>query len=139
MSFCGAVVLNMPYSNTSSHIPAGHITAVRHVTIPGCRTEWHEHDEYMFLLPKLGSLALHTESNEREQRLAPCVLAVLEPGILHKTKSDGVDHRHTAIYAEGGFVSFCERKAQGHIARSAKRPRSASFRVSVPTSSLIRA
>ncbi|WP_250470021.1 AraC family transcriptional regulator [Caballeronia sp. GAFFF2] len=127
----------MIYPTSSSHIPGGRIAKVCRISMPGYRTEWHEHDEYMFLLPALGSLRLKTEANEREQSIGTRVLAIVEPRIFHETMSDSQDNRHTAIYVEKEFVAFCENKAQTRMVGRHGGTHRSPLLFSAPTASLL--
>jgi len=127
----------MLYPTTSAHIPAGRIATVCNLSIPGYRTAWHEHDEYMFLMPESGSLIVSTEADQRGQKLASRILAVIEPCVSHQTMTEGMDNRHTAVYVDKEFVAFCERKAHASVAGKRHKSGNSTLCFCAPTPSLV--
>ncbi|ELW9447370.1 helix-turn-helix transcriptional regulator [Burkholderia cenocepacia] len=107
----------MFYQTSKSHIPADRVAATRRITMADYVTSWHEHEEFMFLLPSQGTLTLTSECSKHSQRIGAGVLAMVPAGIFHDTASNPGEHCHTAIYAERDFVSFCARKSNVRIAR----------------------
>jgi AraC-like DNA-binding protein len=105
----------MAYPTASSHIPADRISATCRITMPGYATAWHEHDEFMFLLPRRGVLTLQAERSKRAQRVASGLLAVVSPKLFHETVSESGEHCHIAIYVQKDFASFCARHANGRM------------------------
>ncbi|MGI4856559.1 MAG: helix-turn-helix domain-containing protein [Janthinobacterium lividum] len=105
----------MPYQTTASHIPSSRVSATYRIALPGYETSWHEHEEFMFLLPDRGTLTVSVDSSDA-QRVGCGLLAVVAPGRLHKTTSSEGEHGHTAIYVEREFVAFCAKKADVRLA-----------------------
>jgi AraC-like DNA-binding protein len=105
------------YPTAASHIPADQISATCRITVPGYVTTWHQHDEFMFLLPRRGALTLQAEGHTRTQRVAADLLAVVSPRQYHQTVGNAGEHCHIAVYVEKDFVSFCARKANGRLAQ----------------------
>lgn len=103
----------MTYETAASHIPDGRIAATCRITMPGYATTWHEHDEFMFLLPRRGMLTLKTERSLRARRIAANSLAVVGPKLSHETAGNSGEHCHVALYVQKDFVSFCANKAAG--------------------------
>jgi AraC-like DNA-binding protein len=99
------------YPTTSTHIPPDRVSTVRRVSVPGYCTELHEHDEYMFLLPRAGLLVLNIESNTAPVRIPPMSFAVVPPKRFHETHGDRGAQEHIAVYVQSDFVAFCEGKA----------------------------
>jgi AraC-like DNA-binding protein len=112
----------MSYQTASSHISADRVSATCRITMAGYATSWHEHEEFMFLLPRRGALTLNSEHSKRAQRIGAGVLAVVPSRRFHETASSLGEHRHTAVYVQRDFVSFCARKANGTMA-SGEAPR----------------
>ncbi|WP_175682170.1 helix-turn-helix domain-containing protein [Burkholderia cenocepacia] len=106
----------MFYQTSKSHIPADRVAATRRITMADYVTSWHEHEEFMFLLPSQGTLTLTSECSKHSQRIGAGVLAMVPAGIFHDTASNPGEHCHTAVYAERDFVSFCARKSNVRIA-----------------------
>ncbi|WP_321955056.1 AraC family transcriptional regulator [Burkholderia cenocepacia] len=106
----------MFYQTSRSHIPADRVAATRRITMADYVTSWHEHEEFMFLLPSQGTLTLTSECSKHSQRIGAGVLAMVPAGIFHDTASNPGEHCHTAVYAERDFVSFCARKSNVRIA-----------------------
>ncbi|WP_333989731.1 AraC family transcriptional regulator [Burkholderia orbicola] len=106
----------MFYPTSKSHIPADRVAATRRITMADYVTSWHEHEEFMFLLPSQGTLTLTSECSKHSQRIGAGVLAMVPAGIFHDTASNPGEHCHTAVYAERDFVSFCARKSNVRIA-----------------------
>jgi len=106
----GKFVKHYPTANT--HLSENRIADVRQVSIGDYRTQPHEHDEYMFLLPRTGQLILNVESNASPLRLAPKSFVVVPPQRLHDTHGYRKEQEHVAVYVASDFVAFCERKAQ---------------------------
>ncbi|MBR8211738.1 helix-turn-helix transcriptional regulator [Burkholderia cenocepacia] len=106
----------MFYQTSKSHIPADRVAATRRITMADYVTSWHEHEEFMFLLPSQGTLTLTSECSKHSQRIGAGVLAMVPAGIFHDTTSNPGEHCHTAVYAERDFVSFCARKSNVRIA-----------------------
>ncbi|OXI28628.1 AraC family transcriptional regulator [Burkholderia sp. AU16741] len=106
----------MFYQTSKSHIPADRVAATRRITMADYVTSWHEHEEFMFLLPSQGTLTLTSERSKHAQRISAGVLAMVPAGIFHDTASNPGEHCHTAVYAERDFVSFCARKSNVRIA-----------------------
>ena len=106
----------MFYQTSKSHIPADRVAATRRITMADYVTSWHEHEEFMFLLPSQGSLTLTSECSKHSQRIGAGVLAMVPAGVFHDTASNPGEHCHTAVYAERDFVSFCARKSNVRIA-----------------------
>ncbi|CAM2161502.1 helix-turn-helix transcriptional regulator [Burkholderia orbicola] len=106
----------MFYQTSKSHIPADRVAATRRITMADYVTLWHEHEEFMFLLPSQGMLTLTSECSKHSQRIGAGVLAMVPAGIFHDTASNPGEHCHTAVYAERDFVSFCARKSNVRIA-----------------------
>lgn len=104
----------MPYQTAASHIPSSHVSATYRIALPGYETSWHEHEEFMFLLPDRGTLTVSVDSSGT-QRVGCGLLAVVAPRRFHKTTSSEGEHCHTAIYVEREFVSFCAKKADMHM------------------------
>jgi len=100
----------MLYNTAASHIPHSRVSATYHIALPGYETSWHEHEEFMFLLPKQGALTVNADSTDA-QRVGNGQLAVVAPQRFHKTTSSKGAHCHTAIYVDRDFVSFCAQKA----------------------------
>jgi len=112
----------MSYQTAASHIPADRVSATCRITMAGYATSWHEHEEFMFLLPCRGALTLNSEHSKHAQRIAAGVLAVVPPRGFHETASNRGEHCHTAVYVQRDFVSFCARKVNGAMA-SGEAPR----------------
>ncbi|SEE92963.1 transcriptional regulator, AraC family [Burkholderia sp. WP9] len=112
----------MFYQTASSHIPADRVSATCRITMAGYATSWHEHEEFMFLLPQRGALTLNSEHSKHAQRISASVLAVVPARRFHETASNRGEHCHTAVYVQRDFVSFCARKANGAMA-SGEAPR----------------
>ena len=106
----------MFYQTSKSHIPADRVAATRRITMADYVTSWHEHEEFMFLLPSQGTLTLTSECSKHSQRIGAGVLAMVPAGIFHDTASNPGEHCHTAVYAERDFVSCCARKSNVRIA-----------------------
>lgn len=107
----------MFYQTSKSHIPADRVAATCRITMADYVTSWHEHEEFMFLLPHQGALTLTSERSKHAQRISAGVLAMVPAGIFHDTASNRGEHCHTAVYVERDFVSFCARKSNGRIAK----------------------
>jgi AraC-like DNA-binding protein len=99
------------YPTTTSHIPFGQVSTVHCICVPRYRTNLHEHDEYMFLLPRTGLLMLSMETTAAPLRIRPMSMAAVPPKRFHQTYSDCGAHEHIAVYVESDFVAFCEEKA----------------------------
>jgi AraC-like DNA-binding protein len=112
----------MSYQTASSHIPSNRVSATCRITMAGYATSWHEHEEFMFLLPRQGALTLNSEHSQHAQRIGAGVLAVVPSQRFHETASNRGEHCHTAVYVQRDFVSFCARKANGAMA-SGEAPR----------------
>ncbi|MFM0433755.1 AraC family transcriptional regulator [Paraburkholderia aspalathi] len=112
----------MSYQTAASHIPVDRVSATCRITMAGYATSWHEHEEFMFLLPSRGALMLNSEHSKHAQRIAAGVLAVVPPRGFHETASNRGEHCHTAVYVQRDFVSFCARKVNGAMV-SGEAPR----------------
>lgn len=115
---CPNVDLVIYYPTANSHLHADRDAAVRQVAVGDYRTRPHEHDEYMFLLPRTGQLVLNVESNPAPLRLAPMSFVVVPPRRVHDTHGYRTRQEHIAVYASSQFVAHCERKAQRKLSSS---------------------
>jgi AraC-like DNA-binding protein len=100
------------YPTAHSHLSGDRIADVRQVSVGDYRTQPHEHDEYMFLLPRTGQLIVNVESNAAPLRVAPMSFVVVPPRRLHDTHGYRPQQEHVAVYVASDFVAYCERKAQ---------------------------
>ncbi|RQR24550.1 AraC family transcriptional regulator [Burkholderia sp. Bp9143] len=103
------------YPTASTHLSEDRVADVRQVSIGDYRTQPHEHDEYMFLLPRTGQLILNVESNASPLRVAPMSFVVVPPRRLHDTHGYRTQQEHVAVYVASDFVAYCERKAQRRL------------------------
>jgi AraC-like DNA-binding protein len=106
------------YPTAHSHLYADRVAAVRQVAVGDYRTRPHEHDEYMFLLPRTGQLILNVESNRTPLRVAPMSFVVVPPRRVHDTHGYLARQEHIAVYVSSEFVAHCERKAQRKLSCS---------------------
>jgi AraC-like DNA-binding protein len=100
------------YPTAHTHLSKDRVANVRQVSIGNYRTQPHEHDEYMFLLPRTGQLILNVESNASPLRVVPLSFVVVPPRRLHDTHGYRMQQEHVAVYVSSDFVAYCERKAQ---------------------------
>lgn len=100
------------YPTAHSHLSGDRIADVRQVSVGDYRTQPHEHDEYMFLLPRTGQLIINVESKAAPLRVAPMSFVVVPPRRLHDTHGYRPQQEHVAVYVASDFVAYCERKAQ---------------------------
>jgi AraC-like DNA-binding protein len=100
------------YPTAHTHLSGDRVADVRQVSVGDYRTQPHEHDEYMFLLPRTGQLILNVESNAAPLRVAPMSFVVVPPRRLHDTYGYREQQEHVAVYVASDFVAYCERKAQ---------------------------
>jgi AraC-like DNA-binding protein len=103
------------YPTAHTHLSGDRVADVRDVSVGNYRTQPHEHDEYMFLVPRTGHLILNVESNAAPLRIAPTSFVVVPPRRLHDTHGYRSQQKHVAVYVSSDFVSYCERKAQGTL------------------------
>jgi AraC-like DNA-binding protein len=99
------------YPTTHSHLCGDRIADIRQVSVGDYRTQPHEHEEYMFLLPRTGQLIVNVESNAAPLRVAPASFVVVPPKRLHDTHAYRSGQEHVAVYVSCDFVAFCEGKA----------------------------
>ncbi|WP_144161353.1 helix-turn-helix transcriptional regulator [Paraburkholderia sp. BCC1885] len=100
------------YPTKSTHVPADRVSTVRRVSISDYSTRMHEHEEYMFLLPRVGLLMLDIETHGRSIRIAPWSFTAIPPNRMHQTHAGHGAQEHIAVYVESDFVTFCEKKAR---------------------------
>jgi AraC-like DNA-binding protein len=105
------------YSTTHTHLSGDRVAVTRKVTVNGYRTEPHEHDEYMFLLPRTGLLILNVESNPAPLRIPPMSFVAVPSRRFHDTHSTCATQEHIAVYVAADFVAFCEDKAERKLTR----------------------
>jgi AraC-like DNA-binding protein len=100
------------YPTTHTHLRGDRVADVRQVSVSHYRTRSHEHDEYMFLLPRTGQLIVNVESNAAPLRVSPRSFVVVPPQRAHDTHGREASQEHVAVYVASDFVAWCERKAR---------------------------
>lgn len=100
------------YPTAKTHLLDDRVADVRLVSVGSYRTQPHQHDEYMFLVPRTGQLVLNVESNVSPLRVAPMSFVVVPPKLLHDTHGFRAQQEHVAVYVASDFVAYCERKAR---------------------------
>ncbi|MDR7009352.1 AraC family transcriptional regulator [Paraburkholderia strydomiana] len=129
------------YPTTHSHLSGDRVADVREISVGNYRTQPHEHDEYMFLLPRTGQLIINVEPNAAPLWVAPMSFVMVPPRRLHDTRAYQADQEHIAVYVASDFVGYCERKAQGALSctqistRSAPLPLLKAVRLATETGS----
>jgi AraC-like DNA-binding protein len=112
---CPEVEAVKHYPTAHSHLSGDRVADVCHVSVGDYRTQPHEHDEYMFLLPRTGQLIVNVESNAAPLRVSPMSFVVVPPRCLHDTHGYRPQQEHVAVYVASDFVAYCERKAHGRL------------------------
>jgi AraC-like DNA-binding protein len=116
------------YPTAHSHLSGDRVADIRKVSVGNYRTQPHEHDEFMFLLPRTGQLILNVDSNVAPLRVKPASFVVVPPRHMHDTHGHRTRQEHVAVYVASDFVKWCEMKARRHVSgtrvsiRSARRP-----------------
>jgi AraC-like DNA-binding protein len=101
----------MPYQTTRTHVSPGAVARYRYVDTAEYETDWHAHDEYMFILSRNGDLSLCTEMSKAPLRIAHAQFALVPSGVYHSSKASLCPQAHLSVYVERDFVRYCEGQA----------------------------
>jgi AraC-like DNA-binding protein len=107
----------MSYETTRSHLLPGAAAKFCYVDTADYETDWHAHDQYMFILPRSGDLSISTEISKAPLQVARAQYALVPSGIYHSTKASLCRQAHLSVYVDGDFVKYCERQAGRSIAQ----------------------
>jgi AraC-like DNA-binding protein len=105
------------YHTAHTHLSGDRVASTFRISLSGYRTEPHEHDEYMFLLPRSGLLILNVESIGAPLRIAPMSFVAVPPQLVHDTQGNRAAQEHIAVYVARDFVASCEHKAKRSLIR----------------------
>jgi len=101
----------MSYETTRSHLAPGAAAKFCYIDALDYETDWHAHDQYMFILPRSGDLSISTEISKAPLQVARAQYALVPSGIYHSTKVSLCRQAHLSVYVDGDFVKYCERQA----------------------------
>ncbi len=78
----------MSYETTRSHLLPGAAAKFCYVDTADYETDWHAHDQYMFILPRSGDLSISTESSKAPLQVARAQLRTCSVGDLPFDESE---------------------------------------------------
>jgi len=107
----------MSYETSRSHLSSGAAAKFCYVDTADYETDWHAHDQYMFILPRSGDLSISTEISKAPLQVARAQYTLVPSGIYHSTKASLCRQAHLSVYVDGDFVKYCEGQAGRSIAQ----------------------